>query len=81
MALTTTQRNKLPRSAFVYAPKGKPRSQWKYPVPTKSMARKAGISEKQRQSIHASALSFAKSKSTMGSHATVSRVVKARRNR
>ena len=45
MSLTSAQRRKLPRSAFVYAPKSAPRSSWKYPVPTRAQAKRAGISE------------------------------------
>ena len=79
MALSARQRSKLPPEAFVYKPTPNKRSTWRYPVPTKSMAQKAGISEMQRKSILASALSFAKSPSTMGSHSTVKAVVDKRR--
>lgn len=79
MALSAAQRRKLPRSAFVYAPKSAPRSKWKYPVPTKAQARKAGISETSRAKIHKAALSYSAKRSTSGSHSTV-RAVVARRN-
>jgi hypothetical protein len=79
VALTSKQRNKLPKEAFVYS--SGPRSNWRYPVPTKAMAAKAGISERQRQNIHAAALTFAASSNTRGSHSTVKAVVDKRRNR
>jgi hypothetical protein len=50
MPLTTRQRNALPRSAF--ALKSGPRSNWRYPAPTKAQARKAGISEASRARTH-----------------------------
>jgi hypothetical protein len=65
MALTAAQRNALPRSAFVYH--AGPRSSWRYPVPTKAQARRAGISERQRVATHRSALSRAAQAKTMGS--------------
>jgi len=77
MRLTATQRNKLPRSAFVYH--GGPRSNWRYPVPTKAQARRAGISETQRKSIHGAAVSYGARKSTRGSKATIKRVVSRRK--
>ena len=73
--LTTAQRNRLPNSAFVY-PK-----QRKYPVPTKAQARKAGIPESQRQSMHRAALSYSARKSTSGSYRTVSKKVASRSKR
>jgi hypothetical protein len=79
MALTTRQRNALPRSAFVYAPKSSPRSSWKYPVPTKAQARKAGISEASRAATHRAALSYSARRTTAGSPRTV-RAVVARRH-
>lgn len=60
MALTAKQRNRLPDSAFAYP------SVRKYPVPTKSQARAAGISEKQRLGLHRNALSRAAQRNTMG---------------
>ena len=51
--LTARQRNKLPPSAFLY-PKGR-----RFPVPTASQAKAAGISEAQRIGIHRSALARA----------------------
>jgi hypothetical protein len=76
MALTTAQRNKLPKSAFVYH--SGPRSNWKYPVPTKAQAKKAGISEKSRVKIHRAAKSYAARKSTSGTPAKVNAVVHKR---
>jgi hypothetical protein len=77
MRLTTAQRNRLPASAFVYH--SGPRSNWRYPVPTKAQARKAGISETQRKSIHGAAVSYGARKSTRGSKTTIRRVVARRR--
>ena len=71
--LTSAQRNKLPPSAFAYP------SSRKYPVPTKAQAARAGISERQRQTIHAAAKSYAARKSTSGSLAHVARVVAKRK--
>jgi hypothetical protein len=79
VALTRRQRAKLPRSAFVIAPKGSPRSSWKYPVPTAAQARKAGISEAQRQRTHRAALSYAARSDTAGSTRRVAPVVSRRR--
>jgi hypothetical protein len=76
--LTSAQRNKLPRSAFVYAPKSAPRSAWRYPVPTKAMARRAGISEAQRQRIGRAAVSYAARRDTSGSRGRVQAVVRRR---
>jgi hypothetical protein len=75
MALTAKQRNALPDSAFAY-PKTR-----KYPVPTKAQARKAGISETQRQGLHRNALSRSAQRQTSGSYRTVARKVKARKKR
>lgn len=72
MALTSRQRSKLPSSAFVYP------STRKYPVPTKSQAKRAGISQAQNARIHRNALSRAAQKGTSGSYAKVSRKVSAR---
>jgi len=72
MALTANQRNALSNSAFVYP------STRKYPVPTKAQARRAGISERQRQGIHRNALGRAAQRTTRGSYSTVARVVKIR---
>jgi hypothetical protein len=76
--LRAAQRRRLPRSAFVYAPKGAPRSSWKYPVPTKGQARKAGISERQRASIHRAAVSYSARRDTSGSIGRVKSVVTKR---
>ena len=62
MALTTKQRNALPDKAFAYPKKRK------YPVPTKTQAKKAGISEKQRVAIHRNALARAAQKGTTGTY-------------
>jgi hypothetical protein len=78
MALTARQRNKLPRSAFVYAPRGSSRSQWKYPVPTKAQARRAGISESSRVRTARAAVSYSARKTTMGSQGRVSAVARTR---
>jgi hypothetical protein len=73
MALTAKQRNRLPDSAFVYP------ARRAYPVPTKMQARKAGISEAQRQRTHNAAVSFAARRSTSGSASRVRSVVARRR--
>ena len=72
MALTAKQRRRFPKSAFAYP------SQRKYPVPTKSQARKAGISEKQRIGLHRNALSRAAQSSTSGSYGHVAKHVSRR---
>jgi hypothetical protein len=72
MALTAKQRAKLPNSAFAY-PKAR-----KYPVPTKSQAKKAGISEKQRVGLHRNALSRSAQSTTSGSYGHVARHVNRR---
>lgn len=88
MRLTASQRNKLPPSAFVYHPARTKAGQaktaangYRYPVPTKAQARKAGISETQRQSIHQAALRYSGRKNTAGTRGQISRVVKARKSR
>jgi len=78
MALTSRQRSRLPRSAFVYAPKGQPRSAWKYPVPTKGQARRAGISETNRVRTARAAVSYSARRTTMGSQKRVSAVARKR---
>jgi len=72
MALSASQRKRLPSSAFVY-----PKSR-KYPVPTKAQAKKAGISEAQRVRLHANAKSRAAQKKTSGTSAKVNAVVHKR---
>ena len=72
MALTTKQRNKLPASAFAVP------SKRKYPVPTKSQARKAGISEAQRLRLHRNALARSTNKRTASNYPTIARKVRAR---
>jgi 3,4-dihydroxy-2-butanone 4-phosphate synthase len=79
MALTTAQRNKLPKSAFVYS--SGPRSNWKYPVPTKTQAAKAGISETSRQKTLNAAKSYSARSDTSGSPGRVKAVVKKRKTR
>ena len=76
MALTTAQRNRLPKSAFVYH--SGPRSNWKYPVPTKAQAKKAGISEAQRQRILHAAKSYSARRDTSGTPGRVRAVVAKR---
>jgi hypothetical protein len=72
MALSAQQRNKLPASAFAYP------SARKYPVPTKTQAAAAGISEAQRLRIHRSALSYAARADTSGSYSHVAKAVQRR---
>jgi hypothetical protein len=72
MALTARQRNRLPDSAFALP------SKRKYPVPTKTQARKAGIGEKQRLGLHRNALSRAAQTNTAGSYRTIAKKVRAR---
>jgi hypothetical protein len=76
MALTTRQRNALPRSAFVYH--SGPRSNWRYPVPTKGQARRAGISERSRARTHRAALSYSARRSTRGTPGRVRGAVRSR---
>jgi hypothetical protein len=71
--LKAAQRNKLPPSAFAY-PKAR-----KYPMPTKAQARKAGISESQRQTMLSSAKAYSARSSTMGSRTTINRVAAKRK--
>ena len=78
MALTTRQRNALPRSAFLYAPADKPRSAWRYPVPTKAMAQRAGISEAQRQRTARAAVAYSARRDTVGSKRAVAPVARQR---
>jgi hypothetical protein len=72
MALTAKQRAKLPSSAFAYP------STRKYPVPTKTQAKRAGISERQRLGLHRNALSRAAQKGTAGSYRHVAKHVARR---
>jgi hypothetical protein len=76
VALTAAQRRKLPRGAFVYH--AGPRSNWRYPVPTKAQARKAGISEGERVKVHRAAKAYAARRSTRGTSARVNAVVHRR---
>jgi hypothetical protein len=72
VTLTAAQRNRLPNSAFAY-PK-----QRKYPVPTKTQAAKAGISERQRLGLHRNALSRSAQTGTTGSYRHVAAHVNRR---
>ena len=72
MALSATQRRRLPDSAFAYP------STRSYPIPTKAQATRAGISESQRIATLRSALSRSAQKGTSGSYSTVARKVAAR---
>lgn len=72
MALTAKQRNALPRSAFALP------SRRAYPMPTKSQARRAGISERQRLGLHRNALARAAQRKTGGSYQKMARVARAR---
>ena len=70
--LSAAQRRKLPDSAFAYP------SRRAFPVPTKAQAKRAGISEGQRQRILRNASARAAQPHTAGSHAHVQRKAKAR---
>ena len=72
MALTRTQRNALPKSAFAIP------SRRAYPMPTKAQARSAGISEKQRLNLHRNALARASSSKTGGSYPKMAKVARSR---
>jgi hypothetical protein len=72
MALTAKQRAALPPSAFAY-PK-----QRTYPVPTKTQAKQAGISETQRQGLLRNAKSRAAQKQTSGTTRHVARIASRR---
>jgi hypothetical protein len=78
VSLTAAQRRKLPRAAFVYAPKGTPRSTWRYPVPTRAQAKRAGISEASRLRTARAAVSYAGHRGTSGTPARVGAVVHRR---
>jgi hypothetical protein len=78
MALTARQRARLPRSAFLYAPRGASRSKWRYPVPTRAQARRAGIGEGQRQRIAKSAVSYSAHRNTIGSRRRIEPIARAR---
>jgi hypothetical protein len=79
VALTAAQRNRLPRSAFAFAPAGSPRSRWRYPMPTRDQARRAGISEGQRRRILNNAKSRAAQRATIGSYSRVAPIARRRR--
>ena len=81
MALTSRQRAALPRSAFCVAPKGSPRSSWKYPMPTKAQAARAGISEAQRQRTLRSAASYSARRDTAGNPKRIQPVARGRAGR
>jgi hypothetical protein len=76
MALTTRQRNKLPRSAF--AIRSGPRSNWAYPLPTRAQARAAGISEAQRQRMLRAAVAYAARSDTRSSYGAIRRKARTR---
>jgi hypothetical protein len=78
MAMTRAQRNRLPRSAFGYAPAGSPRSAWRYPMPTAQQARRAGISERSRQAILRNAVARGAQRRTLGSYGKVAGVARRR---
>jgi hypothetical protein len=72
MALTAAQRRRLPNSAFAIP------SQRKYPMPTKTQARRAGISEAQRVRLHRNALARSTNRRTAGSYRTIATVARRR---
>lgn len=72
MALTTKQRNALPRSAFLIP------SRRAYPMPTKAQARRAGISEAQRLRTHRNALARAAQPQTGASYPRAARMARSR---
>jgi hypothetical protein len=79
MALTAAQRRRLPRSAYAFAPRGAPRSRWRYPMPTRAQARRAGISEGQRRRTINSAKAYSAHRNTLGSPARIQPVARRRR--
>jgi hypothetical protein len=70
--LTAAQRAKIPKSEFAITP-GNNRSDWKYPMPSKATAKKIGMSETQRASVHQAAASYSARKDTAGSPAAIKR--------
>lgn len=70
-AATRSGSGKLPRSAFAYAPLGAPRSEWRYPVPSKAQARAVELSEADRYRLHRGSLRAASSPRTKLSYASV----------
>lgn len=72
MAITSKQRKKLPSSAFALP------GQRKYPMPTKSQAKKAGISEAQRVRLGKNALARSTNKRTAGSYPKIAKVARSR---
>jgi hypothetical protein len=70
MALTAAQRRKLPKSAFAIHP-GDSRSRWAYPMPTAAQARRAGISEPQRQRMLRAAAAYSARRGTRGSYSRI----------
>lgn len=72
MALTSKQRNALPKSAFALP------GQRKYPVPTKAQAKKAGISERQRVATIRNALARSAQPQTRGAYPTIARLARTR---
>lgn len=83
--LTAAQRNALPNAAFAFVPKRRPGesvASWhrrrKYPAPTAGQARRAGISEVQRQRTLRNAAARGAQRHTAGSYRTVAPVAKRR---
>lgn len=70
-AATRSGSGKLPRSAFAYAPRGAPRSEWRYPVPSKAQARAVHLSEADRYRLHRGSLRAASSPRTKLSYEAV----------
>src|SRR5262249_41248783 len=70
-AATRSGSPKLPRGAFAYAPKSAPRSQWKFPVPSKAQAKRSHLSEADRYRLHRGSLRAAASPRTKLSYAAV----------
>jgi len=78
MALTARQRARLPRSAFGHTPTAK-RSTWRYPMPTRAQARRAGISEAQRQRTLSAAKAYSARRTTASSPRRIHPVANRRR--
>jgi hypothetical protein len=72
MPLTPQQRRRLPDSAFAYP------TARKYPMPTPTQARRAGISETQRLGLIRNARAQAAKTSTIGTPARIAKVARTR---
>ena len=72
MALTAKQRNALPDSAFALP------SVRKFPVPTKTQARNAGISEQQRLATIRNGLARSAQAGTRSNYPTIARLARTR---